>query len=52
LKTIWGNIFKKFPKGVIYSIEFEGGTSIENHESNLNWLVINWATSHQGVEQS
>jgi hypothetical protein len=27
--------FKPFPKGVVYSIEFEDGASIEVHESDL-----------------
>jgi hypothetical protein len=30
-----GEYFNKFPEGVIYSIEFEDGLSIEIHEANL-----------------
>ena len=30
-----GSYFSKFPDGVIYSIEFEDGSSLEIHESLL-----------------
>ncbi len=30
-----GKYFDKFPKGVVYTIEFEDGTSVEAHESEL-----------------
>lgn len=30
-----GPYFDKFPKGVVYTIEFEDGTSVEVHENNL-----------------
>jgi hypothetical protein len=30
-----GPYFDKFPEGVVYTIEFEDGTSGEVHESNL-----------------
>lgn len=30
-----GNYFNKFPEGVVYTIEFEDGSSTEVHESNL-----------------
>jgi hypothetical protein len=30
-----GKYFDVFPEGVVYSIEFEDGTAIEIHESNL-----------------
>jgi hypothetical protein len=30
-----GEYFNKFPEGIIYSIEFEDGSSIEIHEASL-----------------
>ena len=30
-----GSYFEKFPLGTVYSIEFEDGSSLEIHESNL-----------------
>ena len=30
-----GSFFEKFPPGVVYSVEFEDGSSMEIHESNL-----------------
>ncbi|WP_137939194.1 hypothetical protein [Chitinivorax sp. B] len=33
-----GAYFKGFPGGVVYTIEFEDGTSIEIHESKLRRL--------------
>lgn len=30
-----GPYFDKFPEGVVYSIEFEDGTSMEIHEKDL-----------------
>jgi len=30
-----GEYFDKFPEGVVYTIEFEDGSSVEAHESNL-----------------
>lgn len=30
-----GKYFDKFPEGVVYSIEFEDGTSVDVHESEL-----------------
>lgn len=30
-----GQYFDKFPYGVVYSIEFEDGSSVEVHESDL-----------------
>ena len=30
-----GEYFERFPPGVIYSIEFEDGSSTEAHEDNL-----------------
>jgi hypothetical protein len=30
-----GSYFSKFPDGVVYTIEFEDGTSEEVHETNL-----------------
>ncbi len=30
-----GQYFKSFPEGVIYSVEFEDGSSTEVHENNL-----------------
>tara|TARA_R110001592_G_scaffold305345_1_gene577963 strand:+ start:326 stop:571 length:246 start_codon:yes stop_codon:yes gene_type:complete len=30
-----GEFFKKFPPGIVYSIEFEDGSSIEVHEKDL-----------------
>lgn len=31
-----GKYFDIFPEGVVYSVEFEDGVSIEIHESNLH----------------
>ncbi|MFC5771127.1 hypothetical protein [Thauera sinica] len=31
-----GDYFNKFPEGVVYSVEFEDGSSIEIHEANLD----------------
>jgi hypothetical protein len=31
-----GDYFKKFPEGVVYTIEFEDGTSTEVHEASLD----------------
>lgn len=30
-----GKYFNKFPEGIVYTIEFEDGVSIEVHESDL-----------------
>lgn len=30
-----GSYFNKFPEGVVYTIEFEDGTSTEAHEADL-----------------
>ncbi|MGZ4954574.1 MAG: hypothetical protein ACXV8Q_05630 [Methylobacter sp.] len=30
-----GEYFNKFPEGIVYSIEFEDGSSIEIHETSL-----------------
>jgi len=30
-----GKFFDKFPEGIVYSIEFEDGSSIEIHEADL-----------------
>ncbi len=30
-----GKYFEKFPEGVVYTIEFEDGTSTEAHETDL-----------------
>lgn len=30
-----GSYFEKFPAGVVYSVEFEDGVSIEIHENDL-----------------
>ncbi|NDI87665.1 hypothetical protein [Undibacterium crateris] len=30
-----GSYFEKFPEGVVYTIEFEDGSSIEVHEDDL-----------------
>lgn len=33
-----GPYFDQFPKGVVYTIEFEDGSSTEIHESDLEFL--------------
>ena len=34
-----GKYFDKFPEGIIYTIEFEDGTSIEIHEADLELFI-------------
>ncbi|MFI3221185.1 MAG: hypothetical protein QX189_19035 [Methylococcales bacterium] len=34
-ETRLGNFFDRFPEGIVYSIEFEDGYSIEIHETDL-----------------
>jgi len=34
-----GDYFKKFPEGIIYSIEFEDGCSMEIHENDLQLVI-------------
>lgn len=35
-----GKYFDKFPEGIVYSIEFEDGLSIEIHEANLESYLL------------
>jgi hypothetical protein len=35
-----GTYFNKFPDGVVYTIEFEDGTSEEVHEANLESVCV------------
>lgn len=34
-----GKYFDKFPEGIVYSIEFEDGSSIEIHEEDLQPII-------------
>ena len=37
MRGLWrtGRDFDRFPDGVVYTIEYEGGVSVEVHESDL-----------------